>query len=513
MSDATIPAAHSSASAARTTGGARTHALWAAAALLFAAPALLAFRSGDSAPFQREQMLALVLALALLAALALVAPWPLVERGPALWSLGALTAFAGWTALSLLWTRTIGDAKHDLVRALLYLAVYAAALIVMRMPAIRRAAAPALLAGIALVALYGLGRRLLPDLEAPLSDLLPGLVSYVPGFLAGSRLDAPLSYWNAMGLLMALGCLLALALAGDEERRPGARSLACAVAVPCAVAVYLTLSRGAVLALAVGLVVLLLVRPRGATAVATGAAMAAAGLAILALQALPAVRDLGRPESDRAGEGLVALVLLAIAAAGAAALQRRLSGSALSERDLPLRGRTSLAASLATVLAVGAVGALIVGSTERPTQFSGSQARLASTQTLRGDYWSVAAGTISRQPLAGVGAASFQVEWRRERDRPDFAFQVHSLYLETAAELGLAGLLLLTAFFATVIAGLARRPRGDPILAATAPVLAAFAVHAGLDWDWEWPALMLPALLLAAAAVQPEPRARRRWQH
>jgi hypothetical protein len=32
-------------------------------------------------------------------------------------------------------------------------------------------------------------------------------------------------------------------------------------------------------------------------------------------------------------------------------------------------------------------------------------------------------------------------------------------------------------------------------------VLAAWALHAGLDWDWEMPALTLMGLLLAAAAV------------
>jgi hypothetical protein len=39
--------------------------------------------------------------------------------------------------------------------------------------------------------------------------------------------------------------------------------------------------------------------------------------------------------------------------------------------------------------------------------------------------------------------------------------------------------------------------------AATGPaaVLAAFAIHAGLDWDWEMPAVTLLALLVAAAAI------------
>jgi hypothetical protein len=43
----------------------------------------------------------------------------------------------------------------------------------------------------------------------------------------------------------------------------------------------------------------------------------------------------------------------------------------------------------------------------------------------------------------------------------------------------------------------------DPVLAAAAAVLAAFAVHAGLDWDWEMPAVSLIPLILAAAVLQP----------
>jgi hypothetical protein len=31
--------------------------------------------------------------------------------------------------------------------------------------------------------------------------------------------------------------------------------------------------------------------------------------------------------------------------------------------------------------------------------------------------------------------------------------------------------------------------------------MAAWAVHAGLDWDWEMPAVTLPALALGAAAI------------
>ena len=79
----------------------------------------------------------------------------------------------------------------------------------------------------------------------------------------------------------------------------------------------------------------------------------------------------------------------------------------------------------------------------------------------------------------------------------------HSLYLETAAELGLVGLAALLALLGGVAAA-ARRARAPAATAA----LAAWAVHAGVDWDWELPALTLVAVLLAGrviAAAEPEP--------
>ena len=51
------------------------------------------------------------------------------------------------------------------------------------------------------------------------------------------------------------------------------------------------------------------------------------------------------------------------------------------------------------------------------------------------------------------------------------------------------------------VAVAARRARPGPVAA-----LAAFALHAGVDWDWELPALSLVALALAGlvlAAYQP----------
>jgi O-antigen ligase len=105
-------------------------------------------------------------------------------------------------------------------------------------------------------------------------------------------------------------------------------------------------------------------------------------------------------------------------------------------------------------------------------------------------------------PLVGEGSSSFRVVWRRDRTITDPALDAHSLYLETAAELGLAGLLALALFVGGVFAAgrkllIERRSEATGALAA----LGAMAVHAGLDWDWEMPALALIAILLAGAVL------------
>jgi O-antigen ligase len=161
---------------------------------------------------------------------------------------------------------------------------------------------------------------------------------------------------------------------------------------------------------------------------------------------------------------------------------------------------------VASVAAVAAVGAIVVLSAERTELAGRSTERLGTLKTLRGDYWAVAVRTFAEHPLTGVGAGGFEPEWRRERESLTYTRDAHSLYLETLAELGLVGGLLLAAFLAALAVTLVRRRRDDPLLACTAPLLAAFAVHAGLDVDWERPALVLPVLILAAAVLQPEPR-------
>ncbi len=230
----------------------------------------------------------------------------------------------------------------------------------------------------------------------------------------------------------------------------------------------------------------------------TRAALAATAL-VTAGAALPAVlaefvfSDVMRADSAP-GAGAAMLAVLVIAGAACAYGALRLPRGA----PLPLLRPLAVAALVLTLVVT--VGAVTTGRSSTPTTGS---ARLVSVESNRYGYWRVAIGTFADHPLRGIGTGSFRVEWLLRRDHDETVRDAHSLYLETAAELGLPGLLALLALLGGVAAA-ARRAR---VPAATA-ALAAWAVHAGVDWDWELPALTLVAVLLAGrviAAAEPEP--------
>ena len=467
--------------------------------MLLGLSAVLAFQRGGFQP--DDQLRALAIAFATLGVLALAAPWPLIRGRAALVACAALIGLAVWTRLSVGWASIEINADNDAWRVALYAVFFAAALIVMRSPIVRRSTPWVLLGSIFVASAYGLGTRLLPDIfEAEVFGN------------AGARLSHPITYWNGLGILTGAGLLLGIALAA--ERSPatwmrGPRAAACALAVPCGFACYLTLSRGAFVATFAGLVVLLVMRPRLGTVVTAACALVPVGALVLVLQGLDEVRavpDLN-PVQGTQGELMAALVALAALAAGLAfvLLVRRIDAARAAWRP-PFR--TAAAVGVASVAVILVATLAISYASEQSEELSTSTSRVTEAKTFRGPYWDVALESFADHPLAGIGSGSFRVEWRRQNVVPRGAFDAHSLYFETLGELGLVGGLLLGVFVGAIGVGLVRRagsdPR-DPVLPAAAAVLAAFAVHLGVDWDWEMPALILPALLLAAAAlVRPE---------
>jgi tetratricopeptide (TPR) repeat protein len=109
--------------------------------------------------------------------------------------------------------------------------------------------------------------------------------------------------------------------------------------------------------------------------------------------------------------------------------------------------------------------------------------------------------------VLGSGAGTYELSWNRERPTAFDARDAHSLYVETLAEVGPVGVLLLAVALAAPFFAL-RRARREPLVAAAAAEYVAFLGHAALDWDWELPAVTLAGLAcgiaLLVAARRPE---------
>jgi hypothetical protein len=297
-----------------------------------------------------------------------------------------------------------------------------------------------------------------------------------------------------------MGLVLAAGLLADDTRSPRLRAAAAAAAPPLGLALYATFSRGALGAGAAGLAVLVALAPQRRSAWAALLVAAAAALPALATVALPAVKAPG----GSAAQGAAMLAVLGVTM-GAAALARpvvdrgaALPGRALRQGALALLAVALVASGAAAVRAEGRGGTAPTGAEAK---------RLVSVQSNRYAYWKVAVRTFADHPVAGVGAGGFGVEWLREREIAETVRDAHSLYIETAAELGLVGLaaLALLVLGALRSAGAALR-RAGPSAAGAAAALATWALHAALDWDWEMPALTLVAVvLLARLAAEAEP--------
>jgi O-antigen ligase len=114
----------------------------------------------------------------------------------------------------------------------------------------------------------------------------------------------------------------------------------------------------------------------------------------------------------------------------------------------------------------------------------------------------VAWHVFKQEPIRGAGAGGWAVAWLRLRTINEGAQDAHSLPLQTAAELGLVGVVLLAGFFGGVAVAARRAHRLVPGLAA-GPIagVVVYVAHAPLDWDWEMPAVTLVALILAGSLL------------
>jgi O-Antigen ligase len=464
----------------------RHAALTCARAALLAGPAVLAFFSGGY--FDGPRVWAGLIAWLLVAVAALTVARPLPRSRSAWLAIGGLAALGGWTLLSFTWAPLAGTAYHDGQRVFLYLGTLIAATALLRGHG-ARLVAPAVVASATIVVTYGVSER-----------LLPWLLTFHHSTSAQGRLEQPLTYWNAMGAVAAIGIVLCAHLAGDERRPGPVRFAAAAAAAPLGMGLYCSFSRGALFAFAAGLVALLVLSP--ARAAWRGIALVAAAAILGSLCAAPfgGVASMHGSHHTRVVEGTVALVLLVVVTAAAAlaqwSLSRREATGGLTGRAVRLPRHAGWVA-LAVVLA-GFALFLVVGAKEKSAgRLSANASRLTSLQSNRYDYWRVAWRAFKAEPVRGVGGGGWAVYWLRYRPFRAGAQDAHSLYIQTAAELGVVGLALLAVFLAGIVVAARRALRAAPNLAAgLCAGVVVWAAHCAVDWDWEMPAVTLLAILL-----------------
>ncbi len=467
-----------------------------ARAILLAGPTALAFFAGG---YFDEPRAWAGLGVWVLVVVALVTTPRSLPRGSGAWAaLGGLGALAAWTLASIAWAPVAGSAYHAGQIAVLYAGGLAAAAMLFNGERWQRAVEPALAAGILIVIGYGISGR-----------LLPGLLHFSRSVSAEGRLEQPLTYWNAMGELAALGFVLCARVVGDASRPSWLRASAAASSAPLGLGLYLSFSRGALFACAAGIVVLIVLVPRREQLGALMVTIVAGGLASAASAPFRGVTSLAGSQSLRERQGAIGLalvvVIMALAAGGQWVLQRRVSGRPLG---LP-RAAPAIAAVL---ICAGLASAIVLGAKERSgsVALSGGASRYTSLQSNRYAYWRVAMRAFSDEPIRGVGAGGWAVYWLRYRPFDEAAQDAHSLPLQTLAELGLVGAALLLTFVGGVAFAAWRAMRLRPELAA-GPIaaLVVYVVHAPLDWDWQMPAVTLVAIALAGqviALAQSSPR-------
>jgi hypothetical protein len=444
------------------------------------------------------------IALAFLAAISLSlivgsATWP----GPLRLAFAALIAALGvWVAVSATWSLTPAGSLREAERMLVYLAAAAAiAFVVRRSDTV--AVAAGVFAGAVTVSGYALATRLFQDRFESFDDPTQAY-----------RLSEPIGYWNALGLLAALGILLGIGFVAEARHR-----LAIGIAggsLPIlAATLYFTFSRGGWAVLAFGVVAMVALDPRRLPLTWSGLVVAPASVVCVGFASqYDALTTEGAARSDAIDEGrrfaLVVLGLVIMSAALAIAARWLLNRVAL-----PTWTPRVVNAIFGALLAVAVVVALVLAGgpidavTEFKERFESAPAvhganlndRLFSASgNGREESLSVAWDAGRERPILGHGAGSFGYLWYEERPSGLVIRDAHSLYAETFAELGVVGIsLLASALLLPLVAAV--RVRDSRLVPASAAVYLAWVAHAGLDWDWEIVGVTLTGLLAGSVAL------------
>ncbi|MDO8736888.1 MAG: O-antigen ligase family protein [Thermoleophilia bacterium] len=408
--------------------------------------------------------------------------------------LGLALAFWLWVGLSIVWSISPEDSLTDFNRTGGYVAIFAVGITVGRYMFPRRLAAVLFLAVVAAAAGYGLGPKVFPTVIDNLDDM--------------GRIAVPLGYVNAMGLLMAMGFVISIYISSSRTFHWLLRLLSVMAAPLILTCLYFTLSRGATLALIIGMIVYFAVAP-----------VRLRSFGILLLSLIPTflvarwsgTRDALIKDrmdmSDRilAASSLRWYVIISVFAAGSVFTVFLLLGRKV--RISPSVKKATGAVLLITVLSLALAGSIwFVSSKPSFSDWSsqayhdlrygapsneGSGRLLEMGSSGRWKLWEEALLSWNENPYLGSGGQSFPLIHLLTRDTGTiFEKQPHSHPFQLLAEFGIVGFILGMAFIASAmtfstLALCRQKDRWEKGLAAAIiSLLVIYLIHASYDWDW-----------------------------
>jgi O-Antigen ligase len=300
-------------------------------------------------------------------------------------------------------------------------------------------------------------------------------------------------------------------------------------------ALYFTYSRGAWIAFAFGLAAAIALDRRRWFLLAT--VLAAAPLLVLDVLVGATSSALTHTSSrvgPTASQGhrlalviVVSMVGLMVIAWGLHILEQRFEPSAAVTRFGHIA--TLAAVLLIVIFALVRFGSPIAIATDTynrfneppPGGFNGTTGHVGKNLNLRlfslsgnarAELWRIAWADVKSHEVLGSGAGTYEQYYLQHRASGLKVRNAHNLYLETLANLGPVGLLLLIAGLAApLVAGI--RARGEDALVPVAfGGFAAYLLHAGADWDWQMTAITLTALTCAVGLLTSAPTGMRPFQ-
>jgi O-antigen ligase len=464
-------------------------------------------------------VVAIVLLVCLLAQLTLAAR-PVVGIGPlAATAIGGMALYSVWTLASAWWSHSPSRALIEFDRSM----VYTLALTLTALWPARRERLRALLGGLAVaivvVATVAIITRLLPRVWPLSADV------------SADRLSYPLTYWNALGMLVAIGVIAMLQFACSARERLWVRVTATAALPLLVTTLYFTLSRGAIGVLILGAILFVVfARARGTLSTLVAAGVPSAVVLVISYRASALT---GNQSTSATAVHQGHHVVIALVAATVAAVVLRLAFEPLERRlrtprwSLPVAPwivfGIAVAAVVAALFVVGAAQHEIhtFGETDAISNLQNQQARLTSgSNNGRFDIWRVAIHGFDRHPLIGNGAGTFENLWNQHRNTLTQVVDSHSLYLGAMAELGIVGLVLLLVPLLAILVGVVRAVRVAPaaqraVPAAVLAISVMSLVHTGVDWDWQMPAIVVWFFAVGGATLAVAPRAEPSpaWRH